>query len=151
MKKMMKKVIIVALIVAGAIVGLMFVKNRFGGMQFLSSGRMSSGADVTILNDSSEKISVEYKDGDKKVDVTVAPGEKVSGGQGVIRVFTPKKDGIYEITYQYPLSMGATRDITLSQIVDAGKKDTVENEIYIKKGMIGDIKVAYEEAQADAN
>lgn len=146
MKKMMKKIIIIALVVLLGAAGLMLLKGRFSGMQLFSS-KVSDGTDLMIVNDSSDTISVEYKDGDQKVAQTLPAGEKISGGKGFIQVFTAKKSGSYELTYPFPRPAGSTQQISLSQIVDAAKKEGMTDEVYTQKGMIGDVAVVYEEAR----
>ncbi len=137
----MKKIILVGAIVAVcAVVGFMFMKNRLG-MSF--GRRMSQAGQMTILNDSADKISVEYKVDGKDVAMPISAREKiVCGNDGFVRVFTSKKDGSYELLYPADSS---SREVTLSQIVASVKKDAVEGEVFTKKGMIGDIKVNYEE------
>ena len=143
----MKKIIIaavIAVIIGG--VGLILMKDRFGGMQ-LFSNRVSDGADLMVFNDSSDTISVEYKDDGKKVALTLPAGEKISGGKGFIQVFTAKKTGSYELTYPFPRPVGATEQVSLSQIMETPKKEGTSKEIYTQKGMIGDVTVVYEEAR----
>jgi hypothetical protein len=142
----MHHIILIGLLAVAAIAGLMFVKNRFfGGMgSFMQMGQ--SSGDVMIMNDSSEAMSVEYKENGKDVDAVVQPGKSVSGGHGLIRMFTAKKAGAYELTYTYP---HAAQQVTVSQIIAAAKQDKMEGELYTKRGMIGDIKVFYEEVEQE--
>jgi len=143
---MKKKIILIAAIVAVCAVGLLFVKNRLG-MSF--GNPASQPGQIIILNDSPDKISVEYKVDGKDVSMPVAAREKmVCGSNGFVRVFTSKKDGSYELMYP---ADNSSREITLSQIVASVKNDSVEGEVFTKKGMIGDIKVNYEEViQSDS-
>ena len=137
----MKKIIIaVALVAAVGAAGLMLVKGR-SVMSFGSSNFVSG--QIMLTNDSSDKISVEYKADDKKVNKVLAPGEEVAcGANGVVRVFTANKAGTYELTY--PVDQQARR-LTLSQIEKAAKRDQVDGEILSEKGMVGDVKVNREE------
>ena len=102
------------------------------------------GADLILVNDSSDTISTEYKDNGKEVSQVVKPGDQITGGQGFIRIFTAKKAGAYELTYQFPRPADASQQVTLSQVIAAAKDDKMEGEVYTKRGMLGDIKVFYE-------
>jgi hypothetical protein len=149
-KHSMKKVLLIGLIAVVAIAGVMFLKNRFGGGMgsFMQMGRQSAG-DLMIMNDSSDTISVEYKEDGKDVEMVVQPGGTVSGGEGMIRIFTAKKAGSYELTYQFPRPAGSMQQLQLSQIIAAAKRDKMEGELYTKRGMIGDIEVFYEEVEEE--
>src|SRR6266478_7181887 len=135
----MKKLLLIGAIVVAGLLGLMFIRERVG-MGIFNSISQQVG-DLVVVNDSSDSISVEYKEGDKGISPVVQPGNQISGGQGFIRVFTADKAGSYEIEYAYPRPADAPQQITLSQIVAAAKKETLDNEILIKKGMIGDINI----------
>jgi hypothetical protein len=141
----MNKIIMIGLLAVAAIAGLMFMKNRFGGMGSLMQMGQSAG-DVMIMNDSAQAMSVEYKENGKDVDAVVQPGQSVSGGKGFIKIFTAKKAGAYELTYEYP---HAAQQVTISQIIAAAKQDKMEGELYTRRGMIGDIKVFYEEVEEE--
>lgn len=145
MKKMMQKMIVIALVVLLGAAGLMLMKGRFGGIQLFSS-KVSDDTDLMIVNDSSDTISVEYKDGDQKVAQRLPAGEKISGGKGFMQVFA-KRAGSYELTYPFPRPSGSTQQVTLSQIIDAAKKEDMTDEVYMQKGMIGDVAVVYEEVR----
>jgi hypothetical protein len=139
--KDMKKLIIAASVVAVAIVGVVIVKNRFG-LSF-SMKVVSSNGQIALTNDSPDKISVEYKSEGKKTDSVIAPGERlVCGEDGFVRVFTSKKSGSYEVMYP---AEGSLREVTVSQIAAAAQKKELEEQVSVAKGMIGDIKVMYEE------
>jgi len=141
----MKKLIIIAVVVAAGIAGLMVVKNRMGVQIFSST---NGGADLSVLNDSKDTISAEYKEGGKEAAFVVKPGDKVSGGKGFLRIFTAKKDGSYELIYAFPRPAGASQEIALSQVVEAAQqKKDLGDAVYTEKGMLGDIKVVYEEAR----
>jgi len=139
----MHHIIMIGILAVAAIAGVMFIKNRFGGM---GSSMHQSAGDVTIMNDSSSAISVEYKENGKNVDEVVQSGQSVSGGKGFIKIFTAKKAGVYELTYTYP---HATQQVTISEIIAAAKQDKMEGEVYTRRGMIGDIKVFYEEVEQE--
>ena len=141
----MKKLIIVAVVIAASIAGLMLVKNR---MSVPMVSGANGGADLVVLNDSKDTISAEYKDAKKESAFVVKPGEKVSGGQGFLRIFTAKKDGSYELMYTFPRPSGASQEVALSQIVEAAQqRKDLGDAVYTEKGMLGDIKVVYEEAR----
>jgi hypothetical protein len=146
MKHMMHKVIIIAIVAAVGIAGLMMMKGRFGNMQLFSS-KVAEGADLTLLNDSTDTISVEYKEGGKNVAMTLPVNEKIGGGKGFIKIFTAKKSGTYDLTYPFPRSSGAIQEVALSQVIAAASKEATTDAVYTKKGMIGDIVVVYEEAR----
>lgn len=140
----MHKILLIGIVAVVAITGVMFIKSRFSGTGFMSMGH--SAGDVVVANDSSETISVEYKENGKDVNVVVQPGKSVSGGNGFIKIFTAKKAGAYELTYNYPHS---AQQVTISQIIAAAKHDKMEGEVYTRRGMIGDIKVFYEEVEQE--
>lgn len=138
----MKKIIMIALIVVVGIVGIMMIRNPFRlNVNFTAS---TPGA-IMLNNDSSDTISVEYKIGDKKVDTQLPPREEITcGSNGFVRVFTAQKAGSYELVYP---NDSKTRSVKLSQILATAKKDAMENGVFTKAGMLGDIKVTYEEVQ----
>lgn len=140
----MKKVVIVALIAVIGVAGFMWVKNRFGGMSI--SAQVSSGQ-IMLMNDSSDTISADYKVGDKMIAKVLAPREEIAcGDNGLVRIKIAKKSGSYELTY--PVDQ-KSRKVSLSQIVNVAKKDNVAAEILTETGMVGDIKVMYEEVVSD--
>jgi hypothetical protein len=141
----MKKIILLGVIIAvGVLVAIILMRDRFGMKMFSRTNQQNN--DLIIVNDSPDIISVEYKKEGIDVSPTVQPGDQVTGGQGFIRVFTAKKVGSYELTYAFPRST-APAQVTLSQIVESVKKENFGDEVITKKGMIGDIKVEYEEAR----
>ena len=142
----MKKIIIAVALIAVVGGACWMMKDRLGGMQLFGS-RATDGADLTIMNDSSDTISVEYKDDGKNVALILPVNEKISGGKGFIRIFTAKKAGSYELTYPFPRGMGATQQVSFSQIVAAAKKEGMTDEEYTQKGMLGDIAVVYEQVR----
>lgn len=138
---MKKLIIIAALIAAVGGIGFIFMKSRFSGMNFGAKNFVAG--QIMLTNDSSEKMSVEYKVDGKDVTQVLSPREEAAcGEQGFVRVFTTNKSGSYELMYPADQKM---RSITLSQIVKAAKKDAVDQEILTEKGMVGDIKITYEE------
>lgn len=143
----MKKLLLIGALVVAGLFALMLVRNRMGVSFNVFSRGGQQGADLVLVNDSSEAMSVEYREGDKGISPVVQPGASISDGQGFIRIFTAKKAGSYEVEYAYPRPAGALQQITLSQVVAAAKKEKLDNEIMIKEGMIGDIKVEYEEIE----
>jgi len=140
----MKKLIIAASILVVGIVGIVVVKNR-SGFSFGSFGVKTADNDgqIAVTNDSSDKISIEYKSDGKDVAMVIAPGERlVCGENGFVRVFTAKKSGSYEVNYP---AEGALQEITVSQVASAAQKKELEDQVVVAKGMIGDIQVMYEE------
>ena len=141
----MKKLILVGIIVVASVLGIMALRNRLGMGIFTKTTQQ--GSDLVVVNDSSDSISTEYMENGKEVAQVVQPGDSATGGQGFIRIFTAKKSGSYELEYQFPRPADAMQQVALSQVIEAAKNDKIENELYIKKGMIGDIKVMYEEVE----
>lgn len=141
----MKKLIVVGVVVAASILAIIFMRDRFDMGIF--SCMSKQGKDLVVVNDSSDTISVEYKENGVDVSPVVKPGDQITGGQGFIRVFTAKKLGSYELIYAFPRPADAPQQVTLSQIVESVKKESFGDEIVDKKGMIGDIKVDYEEVR----
>ncbi|HSC25600.1 MAG TPA: hypothetical protein VLB80_05305 [Candidatus Babeliales bacterium] len=141
----MKRLALVGIVVAVMIVGVMIFKHRFNTGIFVDLSMQ--GSDLIIVNDSSDSISVVYKEGNKDVSRVIQAGEQVMGGKGFIRIFTAKKDGSYELTYAFPRPSGAVHQVMLSQIIGSAKKENLGDAVFTKKGMIGDIKVEYEEAR----
>jgi len=141
----MKKLILVGVVVALGIVAIVFMRDRFGMGMFSSIGQQVG--DLIVVNDSSDTISAEYKEDGKEVAPVLQPGEQVSGGHGFIRIFTAKKAGSYELTYAFPRPAGSAQKVALSQIIAAATNENFGDTVITKKGMIGDIKVEYEEAR----
>lgn len=144
----MKKLLLIGALAVAAIVGVVMLRNHLGMGSFMSVLH-KGGNDLVVMNDSSDTISVEFKDGGKDVAMTVQPGGQISGGEGLIRIFTAKKAGSYELTYAFPRPAGSTQELKLSQVIAAAKRDKMEGEIYTKRGMIGDIAVFYEEVEEE--
>ena len=144
----MKKLLLIALVVMAGAFGLMFVKNRFGGMNQVVDMVESTG-DLMIMNDSSDAVSLEYKKDGKDAEAVIQTGQVASGGKGFLRIFTAKKAGAYELTYEFPRPEDAKQQVTISEIIGAAKQDKMEGEVYTRRGMIGDIKVFYEEVEQE--
>jgi hypothetical protein len=140
----MKKLILAGIIVVVSILAIVFMRDRLGMGMF---SRDQQENDLVVVNDSSDTISTEYKDGGQDSDQILKPGDQVTGGEGFIRVFTANKAGSYELDYTFPRPADAPQQVTLSQIVESAKKEDSGDEVIIKKGMIGDISVEYEEAR----
>jgi hypothetical protein len=140
----MKKIILIVFVTVLAIAGFLLLRSRFDmsfGIKSVTPGQ------IKLTNDSSDKISVEYKRDDKNVDAQLSAGEAIyCGSNGFVRIFIANKTGSYELTY--PGDDSVSRAVTLSQIVEAAKKDSADDDLYIKKGIVGDIKVVYEEVLA---
>jgi hypothetical protein len=138
----MKKIIMaVALIAVVGGIGFMFMKGRFGIMNFGAKNFVAG--QIMLTNDSPDKMSIEYKVDGKDVTQVLSPREEVAcGAQGFVRVFTANKSGSYEVAYPADSKM---RSITLSQIVKSATRDQVDQEMLLEKGMVGDIKITYEE------
>jgi hypothetical protein len=138
----MKKIILGIVIVVASITAVLFFSGRLNMRMFSGS---SQGADLVIVNDSADDISTAVKDDGKEIDTELKAGEQATGGKGFIRIYTAKKAGSYELAYPFPRPAGAPDKVTLSQIVAAAQKESVDGEMYEKRGMIGDINVEYEE------
>ena len=141
----MKKIILVGIVVLVVIMAVLFMRNRAGMGLFNMSGQQ--GADLIVVNDSSDTISSEYKEDGKDEAQVLKPGEEVTGGKGYIRLFTAKRDGSYELLYQFPRPADGPAKVTMSQIIAAAQKKNLGDEEYTERGTIGDIKVEYEEAR----
>ena len=141
----MKKIILVIAIVVVSLMAALFIRNRFGMGTFMQSGQQ--GVDLVIVNDSSDTISSEYKEDGKDVAQVIKPGEEATGGKGSIRLFTAKREGSYDLLYPFPRPADAPAKVTLSQVIGAAQKKNLGDRVYTEKGMIGDIKVEYEEAR----
>jgi hypothetical protein len=140
----MKKLLLVGVAVAVGIVAIVLMRDRFGMKMF---SRSEQSGDLVIVNDSSENISTEFKEASKETDQVVQPGGQATGGQGFIRIFTAKKAGSYELTYEFPRPAGTAQKVSLSQIVAAATNENFGDAVITKKGMIGDISIEYEEAR----
>lgn len=139
----MKKLIMIGVLVAVSILGILFLRNRFDMPMFMRFSQ--DNGDLVIVNDSPDTISVEYKENGKNVSPVLNPGDTVTGGHGLMHVFTADHKGSYEIKYSYPRSASSPQQITLSQIVGAAKKEQLSADIFVKRGMIGDVSIEYEE------
>jgi len=139
----MKKIVLVSIIVVASIMAVLFFRNRFGGGLFSRSGQ----ADLIVVNDSSDNISSAIKQDGKEVDQLLKAGDEATGGKGFIRIYTAKKSGSYELTYPFPRPSGTPEKVTLSQIIESAQKKNVGDELYTETGMIGDVKVEYEEVR----
>ena len=141
-----KRVIIGGLIVALIIgVGLVFMRKK----SFIIGGSTTQAADLIIVNDTSDTVSSEYKRNEKTIDHVINPGEKVTGGMGLIRIFTAKKSGVYEVQYPYPRPAGKPGTVALSAIIQAARAESTTDNLYTKKGLIDDVAVSYEEVTVD--
>lgn len=137
----MKKIILIVAVILLSVAGAYILRNRL-----MAKGGTST-TDVTITNDTTDTISCEYKKDGKEVTPTLKPGEKVSGGKGFMRFFTAKRDGSYEIMYPFPRPSGAPMAVTFTQIMQAAQGGKFGETMYTEKGMIGDIKINYEEVR----
>jgi hypothetical protein len=146
MKHTMNKIIIVALVAVVGVAGFVVIKKRCCKGMFLGSKKSSPGQ-ILLTNDSSDKISVEYKRDGKDVAAVIEPQQELAcGDNGVLRVYVASKAGSYEIVYPVDEQ---SRSVAISQIVSVAKKDNVAEEILTQKAMIGDLKVMYEEVVSD--
>jgi hypothetical protein len=141
----MKKIILAGVVVVICIMGVLFFRGRLNMGMFSRSSQQ--GADLIVVNDSADDISTAVKDNGKEIDTELKAGQEATGGKGFIRIYTAKKAGSYELSYPFPLTANTPAKVTLSQVVAAAQKETMGNELYIKKGMIGDINVEYEEVR----
>ena len=131
----MKKMIL--LVIAAAMAGILM----FGTLRYCMG---MGGNDLVVLNDTPDTISCDFEKEGKGVEMVVKPGATVTGGKGFMRFFTASKEGSYEIMYPFPRPSMSVNSVNLTKIMQAAKQDKVDNELYTKKGMIGDIKVMYE-------
>src|SRR6202023_1267930 len=92
--------------------GILYVSFRGRGSKLF----IQESADLMVTNDTNDTISAEYKINGKDTEALVKPGEKVTGGRGLMRFFTAKKEGSYEVTYEYPRPKSAPKIIELSKL-----------------------------------
>jgi hypothetical protein len=142
-ESMHKMILVIAAVVAVGGICLVMVKKS-GSFPFVSK---NSECDLNIVNDSNDTISIKYKENGQKIAQVVQPGEKITGGKGFMRVFVAKKNGVYELTYAYPRPASGPTQVSVSQIISAGHQKNMGDEVYTEKGMLGDIKVYYEEVR----
>jgi hypothetical protein len=142
-KKERRTMSLAAIVIAIAVVGVAgftLMKSRFG-----MGAKASFIGQITIFNDSTDKVSIEYKVDSKEVAAVISPNEKVTCGEkGFVRLFTSDKAGAYEIMYP---ADALEREVRVSQIVGAAQKKDLGDRIASAKGMVGDIKVNYEEVR----
>lgn len=138
------KVILVSAVVVLLVFGLGFIRNRMGGF---SVGVKIGGGDLVIVNDTSETASSAFMLDGKMISQVMQPGEKASGGRGLIRIFVAKKNGGYEIEYPFPRPAGKPAEISLTQIFSVVTSPKIGDELIVQKGMIDDIRVDYEEVR----
>src|SRR5579872_3657272 len=91
-----KLIIIISAAVAVLILCLGLMRGRMGGF---FAGSQLNGGDLVIINNTSETASSAFTSNGKIVAKVVKPGEKTTGGRGLIRIFIAKKSGGYEIQY----------------------------------------------------
>jgi hypothetical protein len=139
----MKRIVMVVALLIVVIIGVGMIRSR---VNFFGGNRSGAG-DLTIINDTSKNISSAFTKQEKTVSHVVKPGEKTSGGCGLIRIFVSDKSGTYELQYEYPRPAGKPSEISVTQIIDAARVQTMTNDIYEKKGTIDDIQVSYEEVR----
>lgn len=137
----MKKVAVIASVVIILLIGFLLAKSRFG------RSMNKNGGDLVILNNTAESASSAFTKDGKMMSEVVQPGERTSGGRGLIRIFSSKKSGAYEIQYPFPRPSGQPMEISLTQVFDSVHNPSTGDELITEKGMIGDIKVSYEEVR----
>jgi hypothetical protein len=144
-KKRGKKMKKIMLIIAVALGVLLVV----GGLRYRMMGnkKAMSGSDLVIVNDTSDTISTEYMRNGKEMSEVVNSGDHATGGQGVMRIFVAKDEGSFELMYEYPRPAGSVATITVNQVMQSVKQEKFEGDLYIKKGMVGDVAVTYEEVR----
>ncbi len=136
---------IVTACVLVALVGLGIMKYRGGGHLFMSN--QPTERDLVVTNDSTDTFSTAFMRSGKMMSQVVHPGEKATGGKGLLRIFVAKKNGNYEIQYPYPRPAGKPADITLTQVLQAAHNPELGKELYMEKGKIDDIRIDYEEVR----
>ena len=102
---------------------------------------------LTIINDTKEKVRVRYPRKTKKAAKKILlPGERFSYAQGKAFIYLPSRNGTYEITIPESRSVGSLKKITLKQIMEVAKQKehTGPYNYYTEKGKIGDIKIFFE-------
>src|SRR5690606_21298528 len=125
--------VVVAAIIITAFIVIGAMKNRFGG--FFAGGK-SSSSDLIIVNNTSETASSAFVRDGKMISQVMQPGERTSGGRGLIRIFIAKKSGAYEIEYPFPRPAGKPVEISLTQIFDAARRPEMNDELITQKGNI---------------
>lgn len=135
---------IVAVVAIVALLGLYFMRDKIGAGLFSFRPTV---ADLCVVNDSSDTISSAFMRSGKMMSQVINPGEKATGGKGLIRIFVAKKNGNYEIQYPYPRPAGKPAEITLTQVLKAAHTPELGQEMYMEKGKIDDIRVDYEEVR----
>jgi hypothetical protein len=133
----MKKMVLMGAMAVVLAIGFFSMKKVFMGKRM--------NADLVIVNDTAETASCAFMKDGKMMSEVMKSGERVSGGRGLIRVFTAKKDGSYELQYPYPRPAGKISEVSLTRIIAAPQKSSMDQELYTKKGMIEDIQIDYEE------
>jgi hypothetical protein len=146
MKKMkMQNIGLIALLfIAVACVGFGFMKYGIGNATMAPE---IEGGDLVVMNDSSETFSTAFIRNGKMMSQVVHPGEKATGGKGLLRIFVANKSGNYEIQYPYPRPDGKPAEIALTQVLKAAHNPELGKELYMEKGKIDDIRVDYEEVR----
>jgi hypothetical protein len=139
----MKKIITMAALLIISIIGVGMMRSR---VTFFGGNRSSVG-DLIIINDTSKNISSAFTKEEKTVSQVVKPGEKTSGGCGLMRIFVSDKNGMYELQYEYPRPAGKPSKISVTQVIDAARTQKMTDDTFEKKGTIEDIQVSYEEVR----
>ena len=138
----MKKIVIISIVVVLFVVLFGVIKSRM-----CRSVSWVGGGDLVIINNSTDTASTAFSREGKMMSQVMNPGDRASGGRGLIRIFTPKKNGAYEIQYPFPRPSGKPVEISLTQVFDAVHNPKTGDELITEKGMIADIRVDYEEVR----
>ena len=148
-KNNLTHVIIVGIVLLVSLSAVLLLKNRLGITLFSSAPTHN---DLVFINDSSNTISVEYKKDGKNISTPLKPNEQIQDGKGFIKVFVADKGGSYDLNYSYPRAVGSTQQVRLSQMIKAANAQeekltnpSADETILTETGMVGDVKVNYEE------
>jgi hypothetical protein len=149
-KNHMNQIIMVGILILAGLVAILFVKNRFGSRRSATTAIQDKN-DLVLINDLNDAVSVEYTKDEKKVSSVLKPNDQMTNGKGFIKVFVAGKGGSYDVDYSYPRPLGSTEQVRVSQVLQAvrGQEKVTSvpdgDSILNEKGMVGDVKVSYEE------
>lgn len=148
-KSNMSHIIIAGAIIVASLFAILLFKNRVGTM--ISTGSVTQN-DLVFINDSADIISVRYTKDGKDVSASLKPNEQIVDGKGHLKVFVAGKGGSYDLVYTFPRPTGSTEQVRLSQVIKAAHAQeekltaaSADDMVLTEKGMVGDVKVEYEE------
>ena len=148
-KSNMSHIIIAGAIIVASLFVILLFKNRVSNM--ISTGSVAQN-DLVFINDSADIISVRYTKDGKDVSASLKPNEQIVDGKGRLKVFVAGKGGSYDLVYTFPRPTGSTEQVRLSQVIKAAHAQeekltaaSADDMVLTEKGMVGDVKVEYEE------